>query len=393
MDTKPFFSIFIPAKGRPLYLDQAIQSVLLQEFENIELVISNNGADILLREVAERYLYDIRIKYIEQPDVLNMPMHWETVSQSLIGDYVLVLTDRSVLKQGALRSLHSHIVKKIEFPDVVSWPWDIYYDHLKVLQPYNLSDNTIHEVNSNKQLIDTAKGLSDYPYSLPRGLNSCVKNSFISEMRLKYGSVFKTLNPDFTFGYLCLLNSDAFDYIGWPLFISQGLKVSNGGNSFGGDASPYFNSLDIKDFFKHVPIKVPMVTNSIHEDFLAMASMCGRNDLIELWNRENYYLECLAEVDAKKTSGILDVSKIKFIESAVLQALSTESSMVKIAVKQKRTNWHELKIKILGFIKKILKNQIDIIRCFVLIKRQNGINYTTVLEAAGYTKQKLNKDC
>ena len=85
---------------------EAIESVLLQNFQDIELVVSNNGADAALRDVAEKYRSNAGVRYVEQPEVLNMPTHWEKVTQELVGEYILILTDRSVLKAGALHYLH-----------------------------------------------------------------------------------------------------------------------------------------------------------------------------------------------------------------------------------------------------------------------------------------------
>ena len=42
---KPFFSITIPTFNKPDYLQSAIGSVLLQDFNDFEIVVSDNSSD------------------------------------------------------------------------------------------------------------------------------------------------------------------------------------------------------------------------------------------------------------------------------------------------------------------------------------------------------------
>ena len=380
----PFFSIFVPAKGRPTYLVDAIKSILFQDFKNFEIVISNNGADAELREVARAFLDDSRIRYVEQPEVLNMPAHWEKVSRDLGGEYVLVVTDRSVLKFGALTYLYGQIQAEDCLPDVISWPWDLYYDYIQVLVPHQ-SSGEIVRMDSHAEVINIINGTSAYPYCLPRGLNSCVKNSFINELRKKYEKVFRSLNPDFTFGYLCLMNSEKFFYIQRPLFSSQGLKVSNGGNSFSGDASPYFASLELCNPFRHVPYKHPMVQNSIHEDFLAMATLCERDDLLLAWDSHHYVCQCFAEIDAKYEAGILPKQAVMDMETDLIQLLPKESREIQQLLSSRHSFSKRIRRMIIRLIRKLLGSKLELIRHFTLLYRKGGISFKTALEAAGFT--------
>ena len=383
-DKNPFFSIFIPAKGRPGYLVDAIESVLLQEFEDMEIVISNNGADIALKEVVMRYSEDPRINYVEQPETLAMPMHWEKVTKDLAGDYLLVLTDRSVMKVGTLRFLHEQIMQTEKWPDVISWSWDLYYDHLKILLRHPNNNLRFKTLNSDSQLKSFAQGVINFPYSLPRGLNSCVRNEFIASIRAKHGLAFRTLNPDFTFAYLCLLNTEQYVYIDSPLFISQGLNVSIGGNAYKGDASEYFNSLKLEDPFKHVPVKLPIDKSGIHEDFLSMASLCGRSDLLKLWNKSNYYLECFAEVEAKREAGILQDSLVDMMERDLVNTLKSEPMEIRESVNKVRTPTKKFRSRIRGVIKRLLGSKLESIRRYILLYIKGGLVFSTALESAGF---------
>ncbi len=56
MTAHPFFSVVNPTKSRPTPLQDAIQSVLLQDFDDYELIVSNNFDDERTRQVVEPFL-------------------------------------------------------------------------------------------------------------------------------------------------------------------------------------------------------------------------------------------------------------------------------------------------------------------------------------------------
>ena len=85
--TKPFFSILIPTFNRPEMVHFAIESVLLQNFQDFELIISNNGALTSTREVVFKYLNDERVKYYESSQVLSMVEHWDKVGKLFVGKF------------------------------------------------------------------------------------------------------------------------------------------------------------------------------------------------------------------------------------------------------------------------------------------------------------------
>lgn len=384
--SSPFFSVFIPAKGRPALLDDAIQSVLRQSFTNVEIVVSNNGAAQDLKEIVNRYLHDSRVRYVEHVQTLNMPEHWEKVSRVLTGEYVLVLTDRSVMKVDALARLHAAIVQNDRI-DVVSWPWDLYYDHLGVLLPFQRpadQQGGDQLLDAKSELISFGNGVSAYPYSLPRGLNSAVKRSFIDAMRADYQTVFRTINPDYSFGYLCLLRSQQYLYLQDPLFISQGLTVSNGGNSYEGDAARYFDTLNLSRCFVHVPIHHPMVQNGIHEDYLAMAALTGNTEIYQAWNRKNYYFECITELYAKKASKILAPAKLALLEQTIYAALDNEDAALKDEVMAGMTLRRKLKFYGFAAIKRLMGRNIETVRKYMLLKRKGGELRPSALDAAGF---------
>ena len=62
---KPFFSIVMATYNRAYCIENAINSVLKQDFKDWELIIVDDGSTDNTEEVVKKYLDDKRIKYIK----------------------------------------------------------------------------------------------------------------------------------------------------------------------------------------------------------------------------------------------------------------------------------------------------------------------------------------
>ena len=102
-ERRPEVSIAIPAYGRPLQLAQAIESVLAQSFDDLELVISDDGGDA--EELARSY-GDPRVRYLANPTRLGMAANWEAALERSRGRYVGLLMDDDRLLPGYVETLH-----------------------------------------------------------------------------------------------------------------------------------------------------------------------------------------------------------------------------------------------------------------------------------------------
>lgn len=377
------FSILIPAKGRPSYLRDAIQSVLLQDDVIADVLVSNNGADPELRDVVARFTTHKNLRYVEQPSILNMPVHWETASRLLQGEYVIVLTDRSLLRQGALRRLASIIDGASEKIDAISWSWDLYYDHLKILLPQNTNSNKRGFVEPRHILSDFAKGMPVFPYALPRGLNSCVHRSVIDQIRSIRGQGFLPVNPDFSFAFSVLCLAKNLYYEPAPLFVSQGLKVSNGSIGYEGDAQRYTNELGAEGEFIFVPIKSSFVQNSIHEDFLRTMAAFRNDAMTGEWNRKAYYLQTIEELRAKREAARLTTARLAELEDGINHALAHETESLRFEVLQEARCQNSVRRASIGFAKRLLRSKIEWLRAITL-RFRGGYYCSSAMEAAGF---------
>lgn len=61
----PLISVIVPVYGTEKYFDRCIQSLLDQSFRNLEIIVVNDGSPGNIRELAENYRGDPRVRLSE----------------------------------------------------------------------------------------------------------------------------------------------------------------------------------------------------------------------------------------------------------------------------------------------------------------------------------------
>ena len=96
-------TVIMTTYNQAYYIDEAIKSVINQDFDDWQLSIINDGCTDRTQEVVEEFLGDPRIMYIlneenkGQPYSRNMAVKWSE------GDYICVLDSDDIMLEGALR--------------------------------------------------------------------------------------------------------------------------------------------------------------------------------------------------------------------------------------------------------------------------------------------------
>lgn len=379
----PFFSIVIPTKGRPDLLKDAINSVLRQDFLDYELIVSDNFNDNRTRKAVELFNKTSPIRYFRTESELNMPMHWEFATKKAIGKYVMILTDRCVLKQHALSNVHKELINK---PDIAicSWGWSI-FDEINGIEFYRAIDkqHQATELLSTRTVTqDFVRKSANRPYSLPRGLNSCYRADLAEHIREKHGALFFPINPDFTSAFLLLAYASSMIHINKALFISQGLTVSNGANAALSNGDSYINSLNLVDPYKNVPIKSAIVESVIFSDFLMIKEIANGNLKNVEMDWVEYFVACYREI-AKKMDGkmINKISVTKMILSWEL-ALKTFDRKTQFSVRSRLRSFKILmllKRSMFGALLMYIKLKAKELK---LVDGQSA--HKTVFDAAGF---------
>ena len=112
----PLVSIGIPTYNGANKIEKALNSILNQNYPNIEIVISDNGStdntEEVVREYAER---DHRIKYFKQPQNKGLSFNFEFVLQNATGKYFLWLSDDDELLPNILNTYVDYLENNPEY--------------------------------------------------------------------------------------------------------------------------------------------------------------------------------------------------------------------------------------------------------------------------------------
>lgn len=376
--------------NRHFLLPDAINSVLLQEFGDFELVISDNHNDERTRQAIEPFLRDPRIRCRRTNEVLSMPEHWEFATGELFGKYVMVLTDRSVLKKGALRAIYDGISEAGGSPPVCSWRWAGYDEMSGVVSgdhgsAVDAKPEVLQAVNIAQEFADNPV---NSPYKLPRGLNSCYRADVADEIRAKFGGFFLPLTPDYSSAFMLLAKCDTVLYFDTPLFLSQGGAISNGGKCMEKTAAAYLQTLRVGNYYAHVPIKSPLVKNTIWNDlFTAKAEAGGNLNKIHIdWFI--YFVDCYKELLQKLGSPANSEKLIKELFDEWRRALASADSATQHRVLEKVGHLSKLKRR-MRWRRSFVGVSANALKQFGyqllgLKKRKTVPCHASVLEAAGF---------
>jgi glycosyltransferase involved in cell wall biosynthesis len=108
---RPLFSILIPSYNRPEYITECIDSVLANEGEDYELIISDDAspAAAAIEEAVRPYLAHSNIQFHRQRTNLGEPGNRNFLVSQAIGEYNIILCDDDKLVPHALRTIRQYI--------------------------------------------------------------------------------------------------------------------------------------------------------------------------------------------------------------------------------------------------------------------------------------------
>lgn len=87
----PKVSVLIPTYNSAIYLDEAIQSVLHQTFQDYELIIVDNQSTDNTDEVVSKYLTNNKVAYYKNETNIGMAGNWNQCLQYASGEYIKLL--------------------------------------------------------------------------------------------------------------------------------------------------------------------------------------------------------------------------------------------------------------------------------------------------------------
>ena len=168
-----FFSIIIPTYNRAHILGRALEAILLQTFQDFEIVIADDGSTDNTREILKPYLEDKRIKYFFQQNK-GVCAARNLGASNANGQYLVFLDSDDEVTENWLQDFH----------DVNSRDFDIVFCSMKSIEP-NGTIKMVSCKNPYNEPTPTNWGIS-IPgcWAIKRGL---FINSGMYDEKIKFG--------------------------------------------------------------------------------------------------------------------------------------------------------------------------------------------------------------
>ncbi|WP_413989767.1 glycosyltransferase [Labrys okinawensis] len=106
----PFFSILLPSRNRLELLKFAVESIVDQDWRDLEIVISDNASEPSYAPYV-REITGLSVNYIRSTETLSVTENWNKALDAAQGQYIIMLGDDDALTPGCLRRLAKTIQK------------------------------------------------------------------------------------------------------------------------------------------------------------------------------------------------------------------------------------------------------------------------------------------
>ncbi len=213
--SKILFSILIPTKDRFELLKKSIRSVLVQDYKNWELIISDNHGNQNIGEWIER-LNDCRIRYKWQPKELTVTDNWNKANDMARGDYIIMLGDDDALLPDALSILLRRI-QEYNMPELVVFyaytftqpdvdtnnPWGSVIKHNPVIKQCEDS-GYISRSDREKKVIECCQFENRFTHNMQYFCYS----RLLCEKIKQYGDFYEPPYPDYYTSCMMLILSE-----------------------------------------------------------------------------------------------------------------------------------------------------------------------------------------
>src|SRR5208337_4275391 len=190
-------NIIIPTRERHETLFHTIRTCLLQQYEPLEIIISDNYSQDMTKDVVYSFR-DNRIKYVNPGKRVGMSSNWEFALSYVDKGFVTYIGDDDGLLPHSISNLMS--LMKENGTSVITWAkaeycWPSFPDApLQNFLQIPLSNN-LWRCRTNKVMADCASFWVTYNRA-PGIYNSLVDTKVIQNVKNKTGNFFKSITPD-----------------------------------------------------------------------------------------------------------------------------------------------------------------------------------------------------
>jgi glycosyltransferase involved in cell wall biosynthesis len=307
MQQEPLFSVVIPTRNRAHLLRNAIQSVLWQDFDDYELIVSDNCSADNTAEVV-REVGGSRARLVRPDRPLSMPDHWEFALDHARGRYVGYLCDDDAWAPDALRRVSQVLASS--GAQLVVLSSGLYYapnwldPKLRNVASFPGYSGTVRE-HSSSETIRVLFNTCSVVNEVPRMLNSFCHRETMLRVRAAAGKIF-VLCPDYSFAVNVLTEIPKWLYVDELLHVQGVFPEGIGSTSIynRGDAGrEYIREFKEEQLLRRVPLKSALVSNFITETLLICKETLPMLAGYEVYWVQ-YFVSCWTDMMVLKRNGV-----------------------------------------------------------------------------------------
>jgi hypothetical protein len=223
------FSVVIPTRERADTLRCALRTCLDQEFDDYEIVVSDNFSSPATRAVVEEVGSE-KVRYVRTPEPVAMSTNWEFGLSHTRGEYVLLIGDDDGLLPHCLAELNR--VTQAHRAKVIRWGAAFYTwptialpgqgDYLRVPLGRVLEERDAAEV------VRAVAEFRAFYTELPMLYNAVVHRDVLDELRQRTGRVLPHPVPDVYSGFAIAHVAGRFLSTAVPMSVSGQSRASTG---------------------------------------------------------------------------------------------------------------------------------------------------------------------
>lgn len=394
LNKKPFFSVVLPTLNRAEYLSFAIESVLNQTFEDLELIVSNNSSTDNTEQIVKSFS-DKRIRYVKTDEILPMDESWEFAIDQAAGEYVTFIGDDDAHSSIYLESLKK-VIDEHDAQIVSTRMADYHYQNSDGYNPESLTtppfSNKLLVYDSQKLIKDIyinaglCEGNPSGKYQIPQSINTAYHRSVFSKIKSSLGRICpKILAGDFYLAVTANNFAEKYYYLDAPLSFHG---ISPGSTTASITSQP--KGIELKKsqpelaVFKKVPLSVYVPYNYVADALLAAKSDLG-DDLSYLdldWS--GYFVNIFYNLHEMERIGY-DMSGENAEFSAAVAAQTPDVQRKITAVTQNKKNILKNKMRIKfynNFIYNFLRNVRGLTREKLVVVEGKNAGFNNIVECA-----------
>lgn len=223
------FSVVVPTRERASTLRHCLRSCLDQNFDDYEVIVSDNFSSPATREVVDE-IGSSKVRYLRTPGPLAMSSSWEYALTHARGEYIVLIGDDDGLLPHALKEIdvlsresHSRAIRW----DAAYYTWPSFsipgqenYLRIPLFRKLCVVEST--------RVISEVIGFHENYSLLPMFYNSAIHRDVTAELRAKTGRVFCNAIPDVYSGFAVAAVAGRFLSTDVPMSISGQSAASNG---------------------------------------------------------------------------------------------------------------------------------------------------------------------